>query len=340
MEATYTRTGQHSFFADLVRQHDDRGAAERLQRHAAEQRDVKGAQSSGAQGVLPPAWLDSEYAPLVRAGRPFADLIPKMDMPPFGVDTVKVPQLTGGASAAVQASENDPVSETDVSSGILTSNEVVTIAGQQDISRQLFYRSSPAVDEIVYADLVAAYSEKLEAQLFYGAGAGSNEFQGIDGLSGTISQTYTQATPDQQTCLVNISQAISKVYTQRKLGKGAQVAVVLHPRRAAWLSSANGTSSLFDQPSFQELGLDVSFVADPNISTGKGASTSEDRIYVVAYQDLRLAEDRRELLMQDVLSGTGTVRLTMYAYSIFIPDRALKSIATISGTGLVAPSGW
>jgi hypothetical protein len=30
----------------------------------------------------------------------------------------------------------------------------------------------------------------------------------------------------------------------------------------------------------------------------------------------------------------------MYAYSLFIPDRALKAIATISGTGLLAPSGW
>jgi Phage capsid family len=337
---TYRRNGRFSFFADLVNEANDPGARRRLAKHAEEVRDVKGAGSGGAQGVIPPIWLNEAWASVARAPRPFADLVPQMPLPPAGIDQVSVPQATTGPSVAVQATENAAVSETDIVSAALTANDVVTIAGQLDVSRQLFQRALPGTDEFVFADLAAAYDEKVDQQLIIGAGAASGEHAGIDPLSGTIGQTYTQATPDQQTCLTNISQAVSKVYTQRKLGKGAKVAVILHPRRAAWLSAANGTASLYDQPSFAELGLDVSFVADPSVPVTKGASTTEDRIYVVAYNDLRLAEGVQSLIMQDALSGTGTVRLQLYSYSLFIPDRFLKSIAVISGTGLVAPSGW
>jgi Phage capsid family len=339
---TYTPDSPHSFFRDLVQQHQDRDAAARIRRHQEEMesRDVAGTSGGGAAGVMPPTWLSDEYAPLMRAPRPFADLVPKFPMPPAGVDTVKVPQLSGGATVAVQTTENSAASKTDITSAPLTGNRVVTIAGTEDVSTQSLLRSVPGLDEIIYEDLLAAYNEKISFQLYYGAGSGSGEHVGIDSISGGIGQTYTQATPDQQTCLLNITQAVSKVATQRKLGSGSPIAVICHPRRLAWLAAASGTASLFDQPSFEELGLNVSFVADPNISTVKGASTSEDRIYVCHYPSLRLAEDNVRIEAKDVLSGTITTRLQFIAYSLFIPDRYLKSLCTISGTGLISPSGW
>jgi hypothetical protein len=48
----------------------------------------------------------------------------------------------------------------------------------------------------------------------------------------------------------------------------------------------------------------------------------------------------RTRALPEVLSGTLTVRLQVYAYSAFICGRFPAGISKITGTGLAAPSGF
>jgi hypothetical protein len=334
---TYEQHGPHSFFRDLtLAKVDNRpDARQRIERHAvemAEARDLKGTSGGGAAGLVPPGWLANQYAPIARAPRPLADAVQSFPMPPYG-DDFKVPQVTTGAAVAVQAAENDPVQETDVASGTVTAS-VVTIAGQQDLSVQAIRRSAPGLDQVIYDSLRQAYDAKLEDQLISGAGS-SGEHKGIRNVTNVITQTYTQGTPDVQTFLTNISKLVGQVASQRFV---SELLVLLHPRRAAWVSQATGTASLSDMPAFNDFGFNLNFAVDPSVPTT--ISTTQDQVYVVHAPSLRLAEEESRVMASDVLSGGLEIRLQLFSYSLFESSRYPKAIGILDGSGLANPVGY
>jgi HK97 family phage major capsid protein len=347
-EKTYRKDGQNSFFRDLVFKASDPGAAERLNRHTAEmaeQRAITGA--GGGAGFIPPVWLADEWVSVARAGRKFADKLPKMPMPPLG-ETITIPKVSTGVGLDVQNPENAAVSSVDITSTTITSN-LVTIAGQQDVSRQSLERSYPGLDMVIFDDLMRAYDAKLDSQLLTGSGS-NGQHLGLRNVSGVNTVTYTQSTPDGGTCVQQIYAAVSQVYTNRFMQPDL---IVMHPRRAAWLASTlASTFPLFQQGALFHASGDqddgfvgsiagIPVLTDPNVTTTQGASTNQDEIYVVYSPDFRLAEDAlRQATFEEVLSGTLTVRLQLYAFSFAALHRYPKSIAIISGTGLVAPSGF
>jgi len=335
---TYEQESPHTFFRDLTlaKLGERPDARARLERHAVEMesRDVKGTSGGGAAGLIPPGWLADQYAPIARAPRPLADAVQSFPMPPYG-DDFKVPQVTTGAAVAVQATENDPVQETDVVSGTVTAS-VVTISGQQDVSVQAIRRSAPGLDQVIYDDLRRAYDEKLEAQLLTGSGA-SGQHKGITQVSSVITQTYTQATPDVQTFVTNLAKLVGQVASQRLV---SELLVLLHPRRAAWISQASGTASLSDLPAFNDFGFNVNFAVDPSVPTSLGAGTNQDQVYVVHAPSLRLAEEEARVMASDVLSGTLEIRLQLFAFSLFESSRYPKAIGILDGTGLANPGGY
>src|SRR5689334_7205329 len=86
-------------------------------------------------GLIVPQYLVDLAAPVLRAGRPFANSIgPSLPLPETGM-TFTIPRGTTGASSAIQATENSSVSATDEVWANLTLN-VATCAGQADVSRQ------------------------------------------------------------------------------------------------------------------------------------------------------------------------------------------------------------
>jgi len=70
----------------------------------------------------------------------------------------------------VQAAENQAVAEQDPTSA-LADVPTATIAGQLELSRQLYDFSMPGADQWVAAELGAAYAATLEQQLISGSGA-------------------------------------------------------------------------------------------------------------------------------------------------------------------------
>lgn len=344
-EQVYTPERDVSFFRDLAYRNTDPAAAERIVRHVQvvqETRDVTIA--GGGAGIDPPNYLPELLAEFPRQGRPVADAVPKMPLPAKGM-SIDLPAVQTATAVASQ-SEGGAVQETDADINTVTTN-VNTIAGQQDVSRQLLDRSDPSVDIVIFADLVADYDEVLDTQLLSGSGA-SGQHTGITTLASTNSVTYTDADPTVAELWPKLYDAIQQVHSG--LGK-APTHFIMHPRRAAWLAAGlSSTSPLLQQGGFNQAGgaqngglaLSVAglpVIVDGNMQTTVGAGTNEDEIFCVRAAEFRLAEGELQTrVFEDVLSGTLQVRLQVFAYSAFVVGRQAEAIAVISGTGLVAPT--
>lgn len=152
--------GKHSFFGDIYRSkiNDDDAAATRIREHTR-------ALDTGGEGVglVAPKWLTEEYEKIARQGRALANAVRNI---PLGDDPrpITLPKQTAGTDNVVaeQAAENDPVTGADAYD---TDVDVVTpkaTSGKQTISRQMYDMSSPAVDLLIYGDLLEVYDLKVE----------------------------------------------------------------------------------------------------------------------------------------------------------------------------------
>ena len=338
-ESIYRPDGQQSFFRDILSAHSgDFEARERLHRHSVEMRDVTAA--SGGAGYIPPNYLAEYAAPKVRAGGPLLSQLPKAPLPDSGM-TVSVPRVTTGTSVAVQT-ENGSVSETDfVSSQLSTS--VRTIAGQSDVSVQLFERSQPGIDLVIADDLARAYTTEFDRQLINGASA-SSEHTGLLNVSSIGAVTFTSSTPTSADFLSPIYKAIATVtgaYYE------APTHIVMHPRRAAFLAAGlSSTAPIYNQGGLtlaagqQDMGMvstiaGLQVVIDANVPTTLGSGTDEDALLVINANALRVMEGQpRFKVHESVGSGTLTVRLSYYGFSAFLSGRYPEAVCKVTGTGL------
>lgn len=155
--------GQRSFFGDIyaARERGDGEAATRL----AEHNRALTTGSAGA-GVVAPKWLIDEFAPLARQGRVLASAVRNV---PLGDDPrpMTLPKQTAGTDAEVteQAAENDPIEDDDAWASAVDTVTPKPTAGVQIVSRQMLDMSSPAIDSLIYGDLVAAYNLKIEKKI-------------------------------------------------------------------------------------------------------------------------------------------------------------------------------
>jgi HK97 family phage major capsid protein len=342
-----------SFFRDLVSaKQGDGEAIERLARNNAEGADrerrdgTTGATSMGS--FIPPVWLVSEVAMLARAGRILASLVTDAGEPQ--TNSVVVPRVTTGATQAGQAGDNAAVSETDIVTAQIT-RSTITIAGQQDVSIQSIELGTAAVDKIIFGDLMAAYQAELDRQIL--RGSGTNELLGINQVSGINAISYTDGTPTVPELYPKVADAIQQSAVGRKL---APTAMVMHPRRWGWITAALDSqtrplvvpsgSAFNAAATFQSAakegqvgelqGLPV--YGDSNVATNLGGGT-EDQIVVFHGPSVLLLESPiRTRIMQEVLSGTLTLRFQLFAYVNLFAGRYPTSISTIGSTGLIAPT--
>lgn len=355
---TYEQGNGRSYLQDLAKSQisGDPEARARLDRHAAEvridpeYRDLNRTDTSGGYFV-PPIWLN-EYVELARAGRPTANLVTNLPLPP-GTDSINIPKVSTGTATAIQAADNSAVQETDLADTSVQAN-VKTIAGQQDLAIQLMEQSPFNFDQVVFADLAADYATKVNVQVLSGTNA-NNQVKGIlTDTTGINTVSYTDTTATVAEAYSKIADAIQKVHTNRFMEP--QV-IVMHPRRWAWITAAADTTgrplvspsgpgqnqvasfaAVASQRVVGELqGLPV--VTDPSIPITNGAGTNEDVIIVMRASDCVLYESSlRTRVLPDVGSGTLTVRLQVYGYIAFTAERQAKGISVLSGTGLTAPT--
>lgn len=351
---TYRQDNQHevSFVKDFIDSvvSKDVAATERIHRHQQEMLVTRDGTTSNYAGLVVPQYLTDLAAPLARAGRPFADQCRNLPLPESGM-TLNISRVTTGSSAAVQAAENDAVSETDIDDTLLTSN-ISTVASGQQLSRQAMERGT-GIDALVTGDMASAMSTTLDNQLINGSGS-SGQLLGISQVTGINSVTYTDGSPTvaefYPKLLDAIQQINSGIYRAPDL-------IVMHPRRLAWLQAGvdgnsrplvlpqtnvpqnamgTGPAAGYGNTGSQIAGIPI--VTDANIRTDLGAGT-EDAVYVVSRNDMLLFEDGEMMMRMDETAGLNlTLTLVLYAYCGFVPGRYPKAISAITGTGLIAPT--
>lgn len=343
-----------SFFRDVVAaKFDGSGEAqERLHRHRqqmVEQRAINSTDGTGGE-FIPPLWMQNEWIALARAGRPTANAVNQRPLPP-NTDSINMPSVTGGTSTATQT-DAGAVSSTDIVTSSVSFG-VKTVAGQQDLSRQLLDRSLPGIDEILFMDLAADYATKIDVQVLNGSGSGSNAL-GILGTSGINTVTYTDGSPTVPELWPSFAQALSKISATRYL---PPTGWVMHPRRWYWMTASVDTTGRPLIPYYAPMnpiaqlervgaenivgtlfGLPV--LIDASVPTNLGGGT-EDIILCMRFEDSWLFEDTPQTrVYEEVLSNTLQIRVQLFNYFAFTAARYPKSICTIGGTGLAAPSGF
>ena len=358
---TYSPESSNNFLSDAYASFRGESlASERINRHqheeSIERRDVG---TSAFAGLVVPQYLVNLAAEKARAGRPFANVCDAQSLPDDGM-TLNISRVTTGSAAAVQATENSAVQETNMDDTLLTI-DVRTIAGQQDLSRQLLERGNTGLSNLVFADLVSAYHTELDRGIIHDPGT-SGTHLGLLSTSGVNTTAFTTASPTVKLLYPKLADAIQEVNSNRFLPPSV---IVMHPRRWAFFTAAVdgsdrplvvpnasapqnaigvGSAAEYGQVVGQLMGLPV--VTDASIPTTWSAGSSntsgtEDVIIVARAADLHLWETPNapiQLRFEETGANTLTVKLIAFGYSAFTAGRQPSAVSVISGTGLVAPT--
>ncbi|MFF8910171.1 phage major capsid protein [Streptomyces olivaceoviridis] len=345
------------FLMDVSRQflYQDVEASHRLAQHMREERVERAeymqrAVGTGAfSGLTVPQYLTDMYAPATANLRPFADACNTHPLPESGM-SVNISRITTPSSAALQASENSAVSETDMDDTLLTV-PVQTAAGQQTVSRQAIDRGT-GIEDVTMQDLFNRVATVLDSTLLN---------QATTGLSAVAQATaYTDATPTGAELYPKILGAAAGVEANL-LAMGRPSHAVMHSRRWYWLSSqmasvwpminwsnvpvqasgtANANSSYASGPrGVLPCGLEV--IVDNNIVTNTGAGTNEDEIYVVPQTECHLWEDANAPLFiraEQAKAASLGVLLVAYSYFAYTFGRYTNGMQKVGGTGLATPA--
>ena len=355
---TYTPEGEASFVKDAftAKFSNDYAASERLARHSREEEIERRSVGTGNfAGLVIPQYLVDLAAPFARAGRPTADFATnKMVLPAAGM-TLNISRMTTGTSTAVQAAENDAISNTNADDTLLTVN-VRTIAGQQDISKQAIERGT-GIDQFIIQDLIRGWHTTLDNQILNGDGT-SGAMLGIRSTAGINDITYTEASPTAENLYPKLADAYQQVQTSVFQNPTHWI---MHPRRLAFLlasvdqagrplvvptlggpmnAMATGAGQAFyGNSGYSLMGLPI--VADANVTTSAGAGTDEDEIYCVTAPEFHLWEQAGSpfaLNFDATGAGSLTIKSVVYGYAAATAGRYPGAFTKISGTGLVTPT--
>jgi len=357
-ELTYTERSGYSFLSDAYTAQfmNNADAQQRIARHQQEMKIEKRAvATSNFAGLVVPAYLLDLYAPLARAGRPFADTSRKHQLPPQGMSAV-ISRITTGTAVAAQTSENTAAVSTDMDDTTLTV-DVFTIAGQQSVSKQALQRGYN-IENIVLADLIRAYHTKLDNLIINGTGSNGQPL-GILGMTTGILVTYTATTGTVAGLYPKIADAIQQIQSNVFV---SPTHVVMHPRRLGFLLAAldsqnrplvvptaynpvnaiatgTGYPSYGANSGYSILGLPI--VTDANISTTQGAGSNQDTIFVLDANESHLFEEGNgdpQYVTFEESSGKVSIVIVMYGFSAYTSLRYPNAVAQINGTGLATPS--
>jgi len=355
---TYHRGAEsNSYFADLINsRRGDYHAAQRLAANNAERgfqsRALGNTGATGGSGgeFAPPGWIESEYVKLARPGRVTADRFHREDLPK-GVSSVNVPKVATGTTVAPQTTQNTALAQTDITTVALSSG-IITTGGKQVVSRQLLDQSPVAFDRVILEDLSADHARQLGTEAITGSGV-NGQLRGFLTPASTSVITWTSASPTAGAFFSRLAQLQGQIAGSRFK---APDAVSMHPRRWAWLASAQDasgrplvvpTSGGFNSMAVRDdnqgvghvgqvLGMDV--WCDPNIPVSLGAGANQDVVLMMVSDDIYLWESPLQCeAFESPYADSMGILYRCFNYSALIPDRYLASLGQIQGTGLTTP---
>ena len=355
-ELTYSERSGNDFLTDALKAQfkTDGDASARIARHQQEMAIEKRAVgTSNFAGLVVPQYLVDLYAPLARAGRPFADAARKHQLPAQGMSVV-ISRINTGTVTAYQTSQNTAAVSQDIADNTLTVN-VNTIAGQQSVSKQALLRGYN-IEGIVLGDLIRDYHTKLDNSLLNGSGSNGQPL-GLLNMTTGVLVTYTATTGTVAGLYPKIADAIQQIQSNIYVNPNA---VIMHPRRLGFLlagvdssnrplivpqaynpmnamGTGNGTPT-YGNSGYSILGLPI--IVDANIATNVGASTNQDTIFVVDLNETHLWEEAAAptYVTFEEPNGKVAINIVLFGMSAFTAERYPKAVAQINGTGLATPS--
>ena len=311
---------------------------------------------AGAGGEFaPPLWLIEDFVELARPGRITADLIGSETLP-AGVASINIPKISAGAGVGVTVTQNTTITETNVTTTSVSSG-ITEVTGKQTVSLALLRQSGTPLDRIILADLAEAYAVMLNTQVISGSAA-NGQLRGLITAGTAVTFTTTQPAVVSATAVnsfyMKVLQAQSTLAGARYLPADA---IVMHPRRWAWvlgaLDSSNrplvvpsgagsnqvGVSSALAAQGYAGEMLGLPVYVDPGIPTNLGTGTNQDVVFVLRKSDLQLWESAVETASFDATyADQNSILYRVLGFSAFIPHRHQASVQVIGGTGLVAPT--
>ena len=168
---TYTRGGEYSFVSDQYRSQKmgDKAAAERLARYTQvmigrAQQDTHlravlgaGATTLGA-GLVPPVWLAEEFAPVMHKKLRLAAQLRQVPWAGPFAWTIPVAGTVAKTSSTVEG-----INATITNPGYGTITVTPTdITGFTEVSRQMLEASNPAVDAVIWGDMIGDFYDNAE----------------------------------------------------------------------------------------------------------------------------------------------------------------------------------
>lgn len=174
----YVRGGQFSFVGDQWRSANmgDRAAAERLAKHSNALRDTQfmrdvlgaGATTAGS-GLVPPVWLAEQFAPILHTRLRLASQLQQVPWAgpfPWTIPIASTQAKTSSVNEGANTTETDPYYTT-----ITVTPKA--IMGYSEVSRQMLEASNPAVDAIIWADMIGDFYDNAELEVIAAATAQS-----------------------------------------------------------------------------------------------------------------------------------------------------------------------
>ena len=367
VSAAQERLNRHAAEMDVEFSKRDKRRAEKAE---TEMRGITGSEVSpfesragnrtdGTGGYfVPPIFLIDDYIQYLRYGRPFTNSLRQVPLP-TGTDTINIPKLSTGTLTGIQTADNAALSNQDIADTQVTAS-VKTVGGYVDVSLQLLEQSPhQIIDEVILQDLIADYNLQVDSQSLNGTGS-SGQILGVLNVSGINTTTYTSGSPTQVGMWTPLAQAISQLVQTRKLSTDG-VKCWMHPRRWYWMASGLDSSnrplivpSTMGQfnPMAENVGAPAAegyvgnlvlgnpVYLDGSIPTNLGAGTNQDDVVFIRGDDTLFFEgELRTDVFREILSSTAGVRFRAYNYIAQL-TRYAQSVSVVSGTGLVAPSGF
>jgi HK97 family phage major capsid protein len=167
---TYTRGSQFSFVGDQFRamKMGDTSAAERLQRHTNAMRDNThlrdvlgaGATTFGA-GLVPPVWLAEQFAPVMHRR---LRLAAQLNQVPWAGPFAWTIPVAGTVAKTSTVAEGINTTETDPAYGVITVTPKA-IMGYSEVSRMMLEASNPAVDAVIWGDMIGDFYDNAELEV-------------------------------------------------------------------------------------------------------------------------------------------------------------------------------
>lgn len=344
---TYRPDGEHNFLQDAYRAQfaGDSEARDRVFRARDEELAEYRSTTGNFGALVVPQYLTSQFAEVLRSGRPFLNNVTSVPLPEAGM-TMTIPRGTGGTSVAAQETQNTAVSNVTYDETDLVV-PVRTFAGQQVTSRQSVDRGT-GVAQILLQDLFADYATKVNVSAIAGDGTGGGHW-GV--INTTSVQTAAWAGTTGASLVSALHNGIGKINSARYM---AADLVVMHPRRWAWLCAQSDTAGRplvqIDGPGYNAQGngdaagygnvvgsvAGVPVVTDAGVPTGLGVSTDEDRIIITRRSDNLFMEDSGAPIgfnFEEVLGDQLSVRMVVFGYSAFTAGRYPVGTCVLQGTG-------